>query len=171
VKGVIDTLIGKDFGAAWKSVFEPWVRGPTGGYLPRSLADGLRDVGRSVPANAAANGMHAWHAGSNAYLAQSLGVVGAPIIFIGGLFHESPLDWGSFMAEQQWQGTVNHFLDSTTDIVANCFGMVAGYAGASVNTVVRWGNYIPGPGEPDPTFGGGGGPYGGNPSAAWGQYP
>jgi hypothetical protein len=169
--GIVDWVVGRDSGAAWRSAFtDSWVRGPTGGVLPERLANGLRDVGRSVPSNAAANGMHAWHAGSNAFLAEELGVVGAPLILLGGIYHESPLDWESFKGEQHWQGTVNHVLDSVTDIGANVFGLGMGYLGGGVDRATRWGNYIPGPGEPDPAFGGGG-PYNGNPLDAWGQYP
>jgi hypothetical protein len=170
VKSVVNTLIGENYGSAWSSLFGRWVRGPTGGFMPQKIADGLRDVGRNVPESAAANGMHAWHAGSNAYLAKSFGLLGAPIILLGGLFHETPLDAGSFSAEQRFQGTVNHVLDSTTDVVANVFGMAIGYFGGSVRNAIKWGNHIPGPGELDPAFGGGG-PYQGTPSDAWGQYP
>lgn len=70
--------------------------------------------------------MHAWHAESNAMRAQKLGIVGAPLIFASGLFHESPLDWESFKAEQEYQGTVNHVADSSMDIVANLVGMGIG---------------------------------------------
>jgi len=149
------------------------VRGPTGGRLPLSTAEGLLAVARTIPADAAANGMHAWHAGSNAYLAEEYGFVAAPLIVLGGLFHESPLDWGSFVAEQKFQGTVNHALDSVTDVIANVYGLVVGYVvpgDGAVHVATRHGNYIPGPGEPDPAFGGGG-PYRGNPIDAWGQYP
>jgi len=134
----------------------------------------MRDVASTLPSNAAANGMHAWHAGSNAYLAEQLGLVGGPLVFLGGVIHETPLDWGSFWAEQKWQGTVNHFLDSVTDIGANTFGLAIGYfdpTGNAIEHAVQWGNHIPGPGEPDPAFGGGGGPYTGDPSDAWGHYP
>jgi RHS repeat-associated protein len=187
-KMMIDRVIGENFGAAWRSMLtEKWVNGPTGGKLPESLANGMMDVVRSAPADAAANGMHAWHAGSNAYLAGKLGLIGAPALIAGGLFHESPMDWRSFMAEQSGvpdpatgvrqggQGTVNHILDSTMDIVANVFGMVSGYANPGfVNFAVKWGNYIPGPGDPDPTMPGGGGgthQYTGDPRAAWGPGP
>lgn len=173
-KEIIDFFIGKDYGATWRAMLtEKWVDGPTGGKLPQSLADGLRGVGGNVPGNAAANGMHAWHAGSNAHLANRLGLIGAPFIILGGIFHESPLDWSSFCAEQRYQGTVNHALDSATDIVANIFGLGVGYLMGSqgIDAAIKWGNYIPGPGEPDPAFGGVGGPYKGKPSAAWGQYP
>ncbi len=44
----------------------------------------------------------------------------------------------------------------------------------AVKAAALLGNYIPGPGEPDPAFGGTG-PYATNPHAspsqAWGQYP
>jgi hypothetical protein len=120
--------------------------------------------------------MHAWHAASNALSARKLGILGAPLALAAGVFHESPLDWGSFKAEQHYQGSINHFLDSATDIGANVFGLALGYSkwggptGALVTRVAEWGNYIPGPGEPDPALGGGG-PYDGNPSEAWGHYP
>jgi RHS repeat-associated protein len=183
-KMVIDRVIGENYGAAWRSMFtEKWVDGPTGGKLPQSLADGMSAVGSGVPANAAANGMHAWHAGSNAYLAGKLGLIGAPALFAGGLFHESPLDWDSFKAEQSGyidqaglkhpgQGTVNHILDSTMDIVANVFGMGVGYLNPNVSVpdAVSWGNYIPGPGDPDQAFGGVGHEYNGKPWKAWGGY-
>lgn len=172
-----DWVIGENGGQAWvDAASEPWVRGPTGGLLPQSLANGMLDVAARVRDKAPcpqANGMHAWHAGSNAYLQEKLGFAGTPFIFLGGLFHESPLDWGSFQAEQHWQGTVNHSLDSATDIVANMFGLMTGIfrsGDKSVDAAIIYGNYIPGPGEPDPAFGGNG-PYRGNPVYAWGQYP
>jgi hypothetical protein len=149
-RALLDLIVGQDGGAAWRSaISEPWVTVTGGSKLPQRLADGLLAVRLAIPSDASANGMHAWHAGSNAYLAQQLGLVGAPLIVLGGLFHESPLDWNSFMAEQEFQGTVNHALDSAADLIAN---------------------FIPGPGEPDPAFGGTG-PYRGNPLDAWGQYP
>jgi len=165
---VVSFFIGENYGAAWRSLFtEKWVRGPTGGMLPESLASDLAAVGRSVPGDAANNGMHAWHAGSNALMAKKFGLLGAPLVFLAGVYHETPLDWGSFRAEQHYQGTVNHILDSVTDIGANIFGMAMGYSGGGVDRAVRWGNHIPGPGETDPAFGGGG-PYNGHPSSAWG---
>lgn len=152
-----------------------------------TLARGMMEVYQSyVPSDASANGMHAWHAASNAYLAGELGLLGAPFIFLGGIYHETPFDWGSFRAEQSGvpdpatgrrvggQGSINHFLDSMTDMVSNVFGLVAGYlnpGASSVAFAAKWGNYIPGPGEPDPAFGGGGGQYKGQPWDAWGQYP
>lgn len=152
-----------------------WVSGRTGGVLPASLAGAIVDVERKyVPTDAWMNGMHAWHAGSNAEISSRLGPFAAPLQWVAGVIHETPLDWGSFWTEQRDQGTVNHVFDSIGDIVANTHGiaiglllppkMAAGFAAYS-------GNYIPGPGEPDPTFGGGTGRYKGEPSDAWGQYP
>lgn len=94
-------------------------------------------------------------------------------MFIGGLFHESPLDKESFKAEQRAQGTINHIFDSGTDIIANTFGILVGLIlpqklAMKVSTYL--GNFIPGPGDPDPTGKGNGG-YTGNPLDAWGQYP
>jgi len=126
-------------------------------YLPKSWADGIQGI--SIPANAAANGMYAWHAGTNAWFARSLGLPGTPFVLGAGLYHESPLNWGSFKKEQE-QGPVNHFLDSSTDILANLFGATVGYSKLSGSTSVlvgraaAWSNYIPGPGETDRTFGG-----------------
>jgi hypothetical protein len=118
--------------------------------------------------------MHAWHAGSNAALAKALGLLGAPLILLGGILHETPLDYQSFVTEHRFQGTLNHALDSLTDIGANVFGMGVGYivprGTAAIEAAVRFGNYIPGPGEPDPRFGGRGA-YTGDPTLAWGQYP
>lgn len=173
-QSAVDRIIGRDGGAAWISIFnDPWVPGPTGGLLPETLARGLLDVAGGVPADAYKNGMHAWHAGSNAYLARELGMIGAPLIFLGGAFHESPLDWKSFMAEQHYQGTINHLLDSSMDMIANVFGMWLQYkfpGPHAIKAAVHVGNYIPGPGDPDPAFGGAGA-YNGDPTKAWGQYP
>jgi len=61
------------------------------------------------------------------------------------------------------------------DIIANIFGMLAGIilpAEQSVDFAIKYGNHIPGPGDPDPTMGGGAGKgYKGNPADAWGQSP
>ena len=150
---------------------ERWVPGPTGGHLPKSLAEQATDI--PFPANAHVNGMHAWHAGTNTSLAQQLGPLALPEILLGGVYHETPLDWGSFWAEQRWQGTVNHALDSATDIVANLLGVTVGLLVPSAlgpHAGVWIGHYIPGPGEPDPAFGGGGA-YTGNPFGDWGNWP
>jgi hypothetical protein len=131
-------------------------------------------VARITRRQAFKNGMHAWHAGSNAALARALGLIGAPLILLGGILHETPLDLVSFLAEYRAQGFVNHALDSVSDLGANVFGLAVGYTlprGVAVEAAIRYGNYIPGPGEPDPRFGGGGGRYVGEPSTAWGQYP
>ncbi|MFD7712863.1 RHS repeat domain-containing protein, partial [Streptomyces sp. NPDC059786] len=121
----------------------------------------------------AKNGMHAWHAATNAALANRMGPVGAPFLWLGGLIHETPLDELSFQAEQNAQGTVNHILDSTMDIVANTVGMLLGFLlprKLAVRAAVFLGNHIPGPHDLDPTGTGAGG-YTGNPVDAWGQYP
>jgi hypothetical protein len=174
LKGVVGFLIGENFGEAWRSFFSSWAEGPTGGFMPTGIAAILRSVRSMIPGNSAANGMHAWHAGSNAALAKALGLVGAPLILVAGILHETPLDFASFKGEQSFQGTINHALDSLTDIGANVFGMASGYliprSHAAVSFAIDVGNLIPGPGEPDPTFGGHGA-YTGNPSTAWGQYP
>jgi hypothetical protein len=175
----LDWLIGANRGEAWIEAWlearnSGWMRGPTGGLLPSRLAKRLWDVQRKLPPTAVANGMHAWHAGSNAALARELGVIGAPLIMLGGVIHETPIDRASFEAERQWQGPVNHFLDSVTDVVANGFGLMVGYLDGSsqaIDHAIALGNYIPGPGEPDPRFGGVGTGYQGDPTDAWGQYP
>jgi hypothetical protein len=125
------------------------------------------------PSDPALNGMHSWHAATNAALANRMGPVGAALLWIGGLIHETPIDAKSFQAEESAQGTVNHILDSTTDLVANTFGILLGFLlprKLSVKAAAFLGNYIPGPGDPDPTGAGTGG-YTGNPTDAWGQYP
>jgi hypothetical protein len=123
--------------------------------------------------------MHAWHASTNAIVAARVGPIGAGFLFIAGLVHESPIDWASFQGEQHWQGTVNHILDSFMDIIANIFGIILGLLIPrrwTVYVAALLGNQIPGPGDPDPAFGGGGNPYGAGPGAndptrAWGHYP
>jgi RHS repeat-associated protein len=165
-----------------EALTEPWVNHVpgvgredlTGGRLPLSLAKRLLLVeANDVPDNAYMNGMHAWHAGTTAELASDLGPIGAIFVWLGGLYHETPLDWASFKQEQQHQGTVNHFLDSATDILANTYGATLGLLLPNVYAAkfgALSGNYIPGPGEPDRAFGGKG-DYNGNPFAAWGEYP
>lgn len=146
---------------------------PTGLHLPRTLAEDLQEARDQVPSDAYKNGMHAWHAATNAAVTNRVGPVGAPLLWLAGLIHESPVDWTSFKAEQRFQGTVNHILDSFMDIIANTFGILLGlllprkYA---IEAAAFLGNYIPGPGDPDPAFGGGG-EYTGDPTDAWGQYP
>lgn len=170
----VDWVVGENGGEMWGDIWDcvtgeqEWAGGPTGGFMPQSLADEMNNVRDMVPDNAHENGMHAWHAGSNAMLAEKLGILGAPLILAGGLFHETPLDWESWKAEEEWQGTVNHQIDSAMDIVSNVVGMGIGYFGGddAVQTAIDVGNHIPGPGDPDPAFGGAGG-YQGNPSDAW----
>jgi hypothetical protein len=171
-------LIGENFGKAWRSMFtDKWRTAPASGLsLPESLGNGLNDVNDETwgqTPDPRHNGMKAWHAGSNAYLARKLGIIGLPLLFLGGIVHESPIDFSSFMAEQRNQGTVNHFLDSMGDIGANLFGMGVGYfnwSPGAVSSAIRWGNGIYGPADGDRTLTGPGaivGPYNGNPSEAW----
>lgn len=180
----------KDMGLGLLSIFglkemvsEKWAKNsqlPSGLSLPPTLANDLIYANDMIPKNSAGeyldagkNGMHAWHAGTNAVLANRAGPLGAPLVWLAGLIHESPIDWASFKAEQDFQGTVNHILDSTMDIVANTFGMLLGLILPrewATKSAVFLGNYIPGPGDPDPAFGGQGA-YKGNPTDAWGQYP
>jgi len=151
---------------------------PTQGNLPPTLSKELVDIQTKVwdeHPDAATNGMHAWHAGTNAALANKLGPFGSIGVFLGGLWHESPLDAVSFRGEQNAQGTVNHIADSFMDIVANGFGIGVGLLLPrrwAINVSVRVGNQIPGPGDPDPT-GHGGGLYRDNPhpSVNWGATP
>ena len=137
----------------------------------------MKNVDKRDPGDWWKNGMHGWHAGSNAAIAARLGVLALPFQWLAGLFHELPLDWKSFRAEQHNQGTINHFLDSLTDIVANTYGMTMGILispRSAGNFAALTGNYIPGPGDPDPAVKHGGGgthTYRGNPVDAWGQYP
>lgn len=181
----------KDMGLGALSIFglqeiveEKWDTriGTSGDFKgPKTLADDIdranTEMWHMLPAGSskdpAKNGMHAWHAGTNAALANRMGPVGSVLLWIGGLIHESPIDWQSFKAEQAAQGTVNHILDSLMDIVANTFGILLGLLLPkkwAVTSAIFLGNFIPGPGDPDPTGAGTGG-YTGNPVDAWGQYP
>lgn len=167
---VLSWLIGRNRGKAWGDVFNPnsWGDGPTGGYLPRGTTADMWNIRKSINhLNPQNNGMHAWHAASNAYLAQQYGLVGLPFVWTGGLLHETPLDWSSWCAELKYQGVINHFLDSMGDLFANVLGGLMGLGGFSPETAGEVGNKIPGPGEPDPTFGGHGRGYQGHPSDAW----
>jgi hypothetical protein len=144
--------------------------------MPRRMARDIKessDVQERLAPDAWKNGMHAWHAATNAHIVNRLGPVGAPFLWLAGLVHESPIDWGSFQSEQSAQGTVNHVLDSSTDIVANTWGIVLGLIlprRIAVQAAAVAGNYIIGPGDPDPAGLGTGG-YTGRPTDAWGQYP
>jgi RHS repeat-associated protein len=144
----------------------------SGIHLPPTLAADITHAEEFVPDDAAENGMHSWHAATNAVVTSRLGPVAAPFLWIAGLIHESPIDWPSFQAEQTNQGTVNHILDSLMDIVSNTFGIILGLllprrlAGPAAGFL---GNYIPGPSDSDPAIGGTGG-YKGNPADAWGPY-
>jgi hypothetical protein len=121
----------------------------------------------ATQADANLNGMHSWHAGSNAHLSTRLGPVGSIFLWLAGLYHQT-FDIESFKGEQYWQGTTNHILDSLTDIVSNTFGILVGMLLSrhlAVHAASWLGNYIPGPGEPDVAFGGAGMPYGHGPRA------
>lgn len=144
-----------------KEVFtESWDR--TGGSpgdataalrLPGSLHQDVRNASARISADAYKNGMHSWHAATNAAVAHRVGPVGVIPLFLAGVTHESPIDWGSFMAEQDSQGTLNHILDSLMDIVANIFGMLIGLLlprAWAIEVAAVLGNHIPGPGDPNP---------------------
>jgi RHS repeat-associated protein len=167
---VLDWVIGENSGAAWRDdVFGgEWGGGPTGGFMPKNLALDIDLIHLDLPKDAGNNGFHAWHAASNTHLTKKLGLAGVPLILIFDLLHELPTGDGSFSAEQQHQGSVNHFLDSTMDMVANVYGVVLGLTGYSVPVSAFFGNYVPGPADTDKAFGGRGN-YQGNPSDAWGE--
>ena len=142
--------------------------------MPRRLAKDVYEAGevqQVLAPDARDNGMHAWHAATNAHLANRLGPIGAPLLWLAGLYHET-FDFGSVSAEQDNQGTVNHILDSTMDIVANTWGILLGLIlprRLAVGAAAITGDYIPGPGDPDPVVGGTG-TYHGRPWDAWGPY-
>ena len=172
----IEWCIGEYYGEFWRrDIWGPWSKGPTGGYMPISIEKGMTDVYFNLPRSAPNNGMHAWHAGSNAYLVHELGVIGVPLILVGGLVHETPLDYRSFCDEEKDQGSINHALDSITDIVANVLGVFLGSLGIDPRTAAEIGDWIPGPGEPNPVFNHGNDVPNyrqtGNPSGAWGHGP
>jgi hypothetical protein len=172
----MEWCIGENYGEFWRrNICDPWIQGPTGGYMPISIREGMSDVYLNLPRSAPNNGMHAWHAGSNAYLVQKIGVIGVPLIIFGGLVHETPLDFKSFCVEQETQGSINHTLDSITDIVANVLGVTLGILRIDPKTAAKIGDWIPGPGEPDPAFNHGNVipnyQQTGNPLCAWGYGP
>jgi RHS repeat-associated protein len=142
--------------------------------LPQSYQQDVRDAAARIPDSAPANGMHAWHAATNAAISHRVGPVGVIPLLIAGVVHESPIDWGSFMAEQESQGTINHILDSFMDIIANIFGALLGLLLPrkwAIELGAVLGNHIPGPGDPNPRGLPGVHGYAGKPSRAWGQYP
>jgi len=160
------------------AITQKWIEGPTGGKLPESLSQDLSEVNEKVwdptfIGRPDLNGMHAWHAGSNARVANKVGPIGTLFALIGGVYHETPFDKFSFKAEQNAQGTVNHIIDSFTDIISNIVGASVGLLlpkSIATNFAIKIGIQIPGPGDPDPKGEGTGG-YTGNPLNAWGQYP
>lgn len=177
--GLVSFLIGDNFGAAWRRSAVDLVNGrfgqsTLGRWLPRTLDSIIGYVRGLEPGDRywAREGMNGWHAGTNAALTGSLGLVGAPLLLAGGVLHETPLDFKSFAAETR-QGMVNHALDSVSDIAANIVGISLGLAVPSTSVAIDLatsiGHKIPGPGEIDPAFGGAG-HYAGNPAHAWEWY-
>lgn len=140
---------------------------------PRTLAGDIGYAWEHKSKDAWKNGYHSWHAATNAVVAQRVGPnpIALAGLVIGGIIHESPLDWESFKEEQSNQGTVNHILDSLTDIVANITGIIIGLLlpRKPAVAVAAWvGRYvIPGPADHDPKVGGAGEAYSGNPLDAW----
>ena len=153
---VVTTPLRVVFGrpSAWKSLFvDDWVEWPSGGRVPRSIADGMMEVRRKSPKDDFENGMHAWHAGTNAYLARDFGILGIGPIILAGIYHETPLDHQSFTEEQQFQGTLAHVVDSVTDIGANIVGLSVGLLDVTdraVDHAIAIGRVIPGPADKDP---------------------
>lgn len=155
-------------------VFSSRTKSPTStSKVPDEINNEMTEMQRrawtQLKINPADNGMHAWHSGSNAALSNKLGPVGAVFVWLLGIYHETPFDKKSFQDEQIAQGTINHIIDSFTDIIANTFGMTIGLI--LPKKPAKWlslrvGNLIPGPGDPDPNGTGGGG-YTGNPTDAW----
>ncbi len=158
-----------------EALTEPWKmqRGMTGSLrMPESLGSVVRNAnmpaGSPEHAKDAANGMHGWHASSNAGLASKLGPFMAPFQWLAGIAHET-IDFPSIRAEVRAQGPLNGMLDAIGDIAANTVGMVTGLLvpprlAPSLGRAA--GNFVPGPGDPDPRGLGGGG-YTGDPRPAW----
>ncbi len=158
-----------------------WEKAQTGGKLPPSINELLNKagdedaiLGKGV---GGLNGHKAWHAGTNAGIAYSIGPVGAIFQILGGVFHEVDV-WSPEAARDEYknQGGTNQFLDSSGDIVANAYGMVVGWftvnPNAGIPFAMRTANYIPGPTDPwktnRPTYHNQNPP---NPINAWGGYP
>lgn len=155
-------FVGENFGAAWRSGLwdlAHWdLKAPDSSNLPipKSWADAINGVEQNLPADAAQHGYHAWHAGTNAWAARSLGVLGAWSFFAGGIIHETPVDPISWWGENLTQGSWRHLGDSATDIVSNAFGVTLGHSqllrgfetNALVTRAMEWGNHIPGTYDP-----------------------
>jgi RHS repeat-associated protein len=158
-----------------RDLVEGWAPGGATEYrLPRSLAEAQADaLRRAKEIDGGKNGWHAWHAGSHAAVANTLGPFTVVFQWLAGVAHETPLDPGSFQEEQENQGTVNHIFDALGDIVANTLGIILGLVlprEAAIRAGVFLGNLIPGPSDPDRKFGGMGRAYQGDPTEAWGPY-
>jgi RHS repeat-associated protein len=163
----VEFMIGENWGAAYRDMFMYMPKdSKTGPPVPANVASAIDMAFAASPPDAYRNGYHAWHAGSNARLTQMFGVVAAPVILLGGVFHETLSD-PSYIGEIERQGIVNARLDSMGDIVANSLGIAIGTFDRSPNGVTRaiqLGNRIPGPIDPQLQ---GGRRYTGNPLAAW----
>jgi|GEM_PF-598312 len=177
-KEIAKSLLGDDYGATLFRIItfrEKWVNIDTGfGYMkvPQTLAEKVKTIFAYASDSAKQNGYHEEHAGVNAAMARQLGLLGAPLIFAGGVYHEIDIygkNFGSFGIEQRNQGTVNHIFDSLGDIAANVTGILTGLFDRGSNGIgdaMRVGNSIPGPTD----FWATGQVYRGNPAEAWGPY-
>jgi hypothetical protein len=101
----------------------------------------------------AANGMHGWHASSNAGLASALGPVMAPFQRLAGFAHET-VDFPTIAEECKFQGGVNAGIDALGDIISNTLGIATGLLvppDYALQAGRFMGNFVPGPGDPNPT--------------------
>jgi hypothetical protein len=164
VLGVLDFAIGEDFARGWTLALSgPLEKGVSSGRVPNGVRGKLEVVRDRSPKDLNTNGAKSWHAGSNAKLAQTLGVIGAPLILAWGIGHET-VDIEGIKKEWHWQGPRNLVLDSLGDILANALGLSIGYllSGTTFDEVevAMWAsNIIPGPEDPDPDVNGDGVPY------------
>jgi RHS repeat-associated protein len=147
--------------------------------VPRTFQDDINLAYKNLPKDSWKNGHKAWHASTNALLANRMGPnpIALAGLWLWGVGHELPTDPVSFQDEQRNQGTVNHILDSLLDIVANTIGIIIGLVlprtgtgpipGAREGAAWFGLNLIPGPADQDKTAGGPGRFYQGNPLDAW----
>jgi RHS repeat-associated protein len=170
VRRPVEFMIGENWGSAYRGLL-PSEPSKTGLPVPANVAAVISTELAVEPPDSYKNGHHAWHAGTNARLTQMFGVIAAPLIFLGGVIHETPLDAKSYVDELTNQGFVNQQLDSMGDITANALGIAIGAfdrTPGGVTRAIQLGNRIPGPTDP---WGGRGPRYRiGNPAAAWGPY-
>jgi RHS repeat-associated protein len=175
VQGLKEIGVGALATVGLDAATEQWVstKGELDTSVEKAPASILKDLvyvrTRAHAIKAWENGWHAWHAGSNAAMA-GRGILSAIGSWVLGLYHETPFDTTSWKHEQHAQGTVNHLLDSTGDLVANTLGILLGLIlprRLAIPAAVRLGNYIPGPTDP---WRGKAGLYKGNPADNWGPY-